>query len=206
MRVQIVPPYSCPLTAQTAHRTSGSGSWRAIARPSTGHTGKHATLKPFDPIMLVFTVNKHLIIHCSHSTQSTRKLYGSESARTHTWGGAGISGHLRTHQPAHPFIQDPAMPPLPPPNTLAQLEEACRRLEEVSKPPKQRCGPFLTNLFSIVFLGLTEGIIMHVPYTNDHFLLSGIQRQAFKETRAMQCLSRLELLLSRARLFKQSSK
>lgn len=30
------------------------------------------------------------------------------------------------------------MPPLPPPNTLAQLEEACRRLEEVSKPPKQR--------------------------------------------------------------------
>ncbi|MCI4385238.1 hypothetical protein PGIGA_G00048100 [Pangasianodon gigas] len=76
--------------------------------------------------------------HRPHSTQSTRKLYGSESARTHTWGGAGISGHLRTHQPAHPFIQDPAMPPLPPPNTLAQLEEACRRLEEVSKPPKQR--------------------------------------------------------------------
>ncbi|KAJ8363530.1 hypothetical protein SKAU_G00123610 [Synaphobranchus kaupii] len=34
--------------------------------------------------------------------------------------------------------EDPAMPPLPPPNTLAQLEEACRRLEEVSKPPKQR--------------------------------------------------------------------
>lgn len=33
------------------------------------------------------------------------------------------------------------MPPLPPPNTLAQLEEACRRLEEVSKPPKQRYGP-----------------------------------------------------------------
>ncbi|KAF7698219.1 axin-2 [Silurus meridionalis] len=76
--------------------------------------------------------------HRPHSTQSTRKLYGSESARTHTWGGAGISGHLRTHQPAHPFIQDPAMPPLPPPNTLAQLEEACRRLEEVSKPLKPR--------------------------------------------------------------------
>nr|XP_006199569.1 axin-2 [Vicugna pacos] len=32
-----------------------------------------------------------------------------------------------------------AMPPLTPPNTLAQLEEACRRLAEVSKPPKQRC-------------------------------------------------------------------
>lgn len=30
------------------------------------------------------------------------------------------------------------MPPLPPPNTLAQLEEARRRLEEVSKPPKLR--------------------------------------------------------------------
>ncbi|KAL1006081.1 hypothetical protein UPYG_G00067640 [Umbra pygmaea] len=61
--------------------------------------------------------------------------------RTHlSWGGTGSAGgHLRGgHHPAHPFIQDPAMPPLPPPNTLAQLEEACRRLEEVSKPPKQR--------------------------------------------------------------------
>uniref|UniRef100_M4ATW9 Axin 2 n=1 Tax=Xiphophorus maculatus TaxID=8083 RepID=M4ATW9_XIPMA len=61
-------------------------------------------------------------------------------ARTNTWGGAGTcnGSHLRGHHPGHPFIQDPAMPPLPPPNTLAQLEEACRRLEEVSKPPKQR--------------------------------------------------------------------
>nr|XP_029539994.1 axin-2-like [Oncorhynchus nerka] len=67
--------------------------------------------------------------------------------RTHSsWGGVcGTGGHLRGgHHPAHPFIQDPAMPPLPPPNTLAQLEEACRRLEEVSKPPKQR--PSTTSL------------------------------------------------------------
>ncbi|XP_072550317.1 axin-2 [Salminus brasiliensis] len=76
--------------------------------------------------------------HRPHSTQSTRKLYGPEAVRTHTWGGGGSSGHLRAHQPAHPFVQDPAMPPLPPPNTLAQLEETCRRLEEISKPPKQR--------------------------------------------------------------------
>ncbi|XP_028324136.1 axin-2-like [Gouania willdenowi] len=56
------------------------------------------------------------------------------------WGGGGIGNgvHPRGHHPGHPFIQDPAMPPLPPPNTLAQLEEACRRLEEVSKPPKQQ--------------------------------------------------------------------
>lgn len=139
MRMQIVPPYSCPQTVLIAHRMSGSGSWRVIARPGTGHIGKHATLKShLTPPRLVFIDNKHFMIYYSHSTQSTRKLYGSESPRTHTWGGAGISGHLRTHQPAHPFIQDPAMPPLPPPNTLAQLEEACRRLEEVSKPPKQR--------------------------------------------------------------------
>ncbi|XP_077427803.1 axin-2-like [Vanacampus margaritifer] len=62
-------------------------------------------------------------------------------ARTHSlWGGGGIGSgtNLRGHHPGHPFIQDPAMPPLPPPNTLAQLEEACRRLEEVSKPPKPR--------------------------------------------------------------------
>ncbi|CAL8272522.1 unnamed protein product [Lota lota] len=73
--------------------------------------------------------------HRSHSAQITKKSFGP----SHTWGGGGSSALLRNHQPAHPFIQDPAMPPLPPPNTLAQLEEACRRLEEVStKPSKQR--------------------------------------------------------------------
>ncbi|KAL4659011.1 axin-1-like [Arapaima gigas] len=33
-------------------------------------------------------------------------------------------------QPAHPFVQDPTMPPNPAPNPLTQLEEARRRLEE----------------------------------------------------------------------------
>ncbi|XP_054429051.1 axin-2 isoform X2 [Pteronotus mesoamericanus] len=78
--------------------------------------------------------------------QSTKKAYPMESARVspaeragrhHLWGGS--SGHPRAATRTHPFTQDPAMPPLTPPNTLAQLEEACRRLAEVSKPPKQRC-------------------------------------------------------------------
>ncbi|XP_069849235.1 axin-2 [Dipodomys merriami] len=80
-----------------------------------------------------------------HSIQSAKKAYPLESARVspgervgrhHLW---GSSGHPRTAPRTHPFTQDPAMPPLTPPNTLAQLEEACRRLAEVSKPPKQRC-------------------------------------------------------------------
>uniref|UniRef100_G1T2M6 Axin 2 n=1 Tax=Oryctolagus cuniculus TaxID=9986 RepID=G1T2M6_RABIT len=80
-----------------------------------------------------------------HSAQSTKKASPMESARGspgervsrhHLW---GSSGHPRTAPRAHPFTQDPAVPPLTPPNTLAQLEEACRRLAEVSKPPKQRC-------------------------------------------------------------------
>ncbi|KAM8825553.1 axin-2 isoform 1-T1 [Synchiropus picturatus] len=70
--------------------------------------------------------------HKSNGTQSGKRTLGISSNQTHTWGGGGNCGHLRNHQPAQPFIQDPAMPPLPPPNTLAQLEEACRRLEEVS--------------------------------------------------------------------------
>lgn len=78
--------------------------------------------------------------------QSTKKAYPLESARSspgerasrhHLWGGNSV--HPRTTPRAHLFTQDPAMPPLTPPNTLAQLEEACRRLAEVSKPPKQRC-------------------------------------------------------------------
>ncbi|XP_032065930.1 axin-2 isoform X1 [Thamnophis elegans] len=84
--------------------------------------------------------------HKPHSTQSTKKAYNADStrgasgerlARHHQWGN---SSHPRAVQPAHPFVQDPAMPPLTPPNTLAQLEEACRRLAEVSKPQKQRCS------------------------------------------------------------------
>ncbi|KAM5307394.1 axin-2 isoform 2-T4 [Glossophaga mutica] len=80
------------------------------------------------------------------SAQSTKKAYPLDSARVspaeragrhHLWGGS--SGHPRAAPRTHPFTQDPAMPPLTPPNTLAQLEEACRRLAEVSKPPKQRC-------------------------------------------------------------------
>nr|XP_023418861.1 axin-2 isoform X2 [Cavia porcellus] len=79
-----------------------------------------------------------------HSAQSTKKAYPLESSRAspgeqvsrhHLW---GSSGHSRTAPRTHPFAQDPAMPPLSPPNTLAQLEEACRRLAEVSKPSKQR--------------------------------------------------------------------
>ncbi|XP_034882102.1 axin-2 isoform X3 [Mirounga leonina] len=78
--------------------------------------------------------------------QSTKKAYPLESARAspaeragrhHLLGGS--NGHARSAPRAPAFTQDPAMPPLTPPNTLAQLEEACRRLAEVSKPPKQRC-------------------------------------------------------------------
>ncbi|XP_034496487.1 axin-2 isoform X3 [Ailuropoda melanoleuca] len=78
--------------------------------------------------------------------QSTKKAYPLESSRAFPAERAGrhpllggSSGHPRAAARAHPFTQDPAMPPLTPPNTLAQLEEACRRLAEVSKPPKQRC-------------------------------------------------------------------
>ncbi|XP_068385659.1 axin-2 isoform X3 [Eschrichtius robustus] len=75
--------------------------------------------------------------------QSTKRAYplectrASPAGRHHLW--AGGNGHPRTAPRTHPFTQDPAVPPLTPPNTLAQLEEACRRLAEVSKPPKQRC-------------------------------------------------------------------
>lgn len=82
-----------------------------------------------------------------HSAQSTKRVYPTESARTspaeragrhHLWGGS--TGHPRAVPRAHPACtQDSTVPPLTPPNTLAQLEEACRRLAEVSKPPKQRC-------------------------------------------------------------------
>lgn len=134
----------------------GSGSWRAIDKQSINPTGLLLNLASFRKrgfysshdllfwfeicvpisISLVYLQGVKLVPLCS--SQNTKKSHCLDSTRVHIWGGGGSSGHLRTHQPAHPFVQDPAMPPLPPPNTLAQLEEARRRLEEVSKPPKQR--------------------------------------------------------------------
>lgn len=103
-------------------------------------------LKSHFPVLLTqFLSFCFLSAHSLFSAQSTKKAYPLESARSspgerasrhHLWG--GNSGHPRTTPRAHLFTQDPAMPPLTPPNTLAQLEEACRRLAEVSKPPKQR--------------------------------------------------------------------
>ncbi|XP_060700705.1 axin-2 isoform X2 [Hemiscyllium ocellatum] len=84
--------------------------------------------------------------HRSHSVQCMKRGSVTECPRGNTTERINRqhvgSPHQRgIAQPSHPFIQDPAMPPLPPPNTLAQLEEARRRLEEekkVSKTQKQR--------------------------------------------------------------------
>lgn len=73
------------------------------------------------------------------SSQGLKKTHPSDpSSKMPLWGGGGVGGHVRAHHPGHPFVQDPTMPPLSPPNTLTQLEEARRRLEEASKANKQR--------------------------------------------------------------------
>ncbi|MEQ2165309.1 hypothetical protein GOODEAATRI_015538, partial [Goodea atripinnis] len=97
------------------------------------------TTDPTQSVLQWILESKRQSRHKSHSSNQSAKKFGGSSTQTHTWGGGGSCGLLRNYQPAQPFIQDPAMPPLPPPNTLSQLEEACRRLEEVStKPTKQR--------------------------------------------------------------------
>ncbi|XP_053563768.1 axin-2 isoform X2 [Bombina bombina] len=84
--------------------------------------------------------NKHKLhsLQCSKKTnafESTRASSAERPTRHHTHGTSTC--HPRNLQPSHSLVQDPTMSL--PPNTLAQLEEACRRLAEVSKPPKQRC-------------------------------------------------------------------
>ncbi|KAM8945292.1 axin-2 [Pelodytes ibericus] len=107
--------------------------------PSEDH--QHATWQ-----RIVECENERQSRHKSHSVQCSRKSPACEQtrassaerpARHHTWGGS--NSQPWNLQPSYPAVQDPAIPPLTPPNTLAQLEEACRRLAEVSKPPKQRC-------------------------------------------------------------------
>lgn len=137
-------------TPPTARRMFGSGSLRARGRANTDHTGTSLPGTPTASGGLNSGTPSYpgpgfpLTSCILNSAQGLRKSSPLDSKtlpnRSHSWGGGGIGSgvHPRGHHPGHPFIQDPAMPPLPPPNTLAQLEEACRRLEEVSKPPKQR--------------------------------------------------------------------
>ncbi|XP_063816907.1 axin-2 isoform X1 [Pseudophryne corroboree] len=84
--------------------------------------------------------------HRSHSAQNTKRTAACETTRAssaerpvrhHQWNVP--NGHLRNQQLSHPLAQDAPVATMAPPNTLAQLEEACRRLAEVSRPPKQRC-------------------------------------------------------------------
>uniref|UniRef100_A0A3P9HHC9 Axin 2 (conductin, axil) n=1 Tax=Oryzias latipes TaxID=8090 RepID=A0A3P9HHC9_ORYLA len=120
-------------------RSSGEDSVAERCSNNFGPLLPSDTTDPTQNVLQWILESKRQSRHKTHSAQSTKKTIGGSSAQTHTWGGGGSCAHLRNHQPAQPFIQDPAMPPLPPPNTLAQLEEACRRLEEVStKPSKQR--------------------------------------------------------------------
>ncbi|XP_018429129.1 PREDICTED: axin-2 [Nanorana parkeri] len=80
--------------------------------------------------------------HRSHSAQSTKRSAAAcetprassaeRPARHQQW----LSGVGHPRPPAHPLVQDLAAAS---PSTLAQLEEACRRLAEVSRPSKQRC-------------------------------------------------------------------
>ncbi|KAM6163954.1 axin-2 isoform 2-T2 [Rhynchocyon petersi] len=69
--------------------------------------------------------------------EAIRGAPGERASHHQLWGATG--GHPRIIARAHLFTHDPTLPSLTPPNTLAQLEEACRRLAEVSKPPKHRC-------------------------------------------------------------------
>lgn len=74
------------------------------------------------------------------------------------------------------------MPPLPPPNTLAQLEEARRRLEEVSKPSKQRyefqSTPFFNTLYAISFEKLLIDVnIDYMVSTSQAFNIKPSERQ-----------------------------
>uniref|UniRef100_A0AAY4AEX7 Axin-2 n=1 Tax=Denticeps clupeoides TaxID=299321 RepID=A0AAY4AEX7_9TELE len=117
--------------------------------------------------------------YSTRSTQGPKKSHANDASsktlpgRTPSWGGGGVGSHPRNLHPGHPFIQDPAMPPLPPPNTLAQLEEACRRLEEVSKPPKPRHSSS----------GVQRDRSHQPPFTNGNAPLSspGLQTDEWKE-------------------------
>ncbi|XP_066443838.1 axin-2 isoform X1 [Eleutherodactylus coqui] len=80
--------------------------------------------------------------HRSHSAQNIKRNATCETirassaerpARHHQW--SAPTGHTRSQLSPHPPVQDTTVVSV---NTLAQLEEACRRLAEVSRP-KQRC-------------------------------------------------------------------
>lgn len=72
--------------------------------------------------------------HSELSGGKRHRKWGSRSSSTERGGSCG--GGRR--EPQQPFVADPNMPPLPPPHTATQLEEARRRLMEDEIRGRQR--------------------------------------------------------------------
>ncbi|XP_048410729.2 axin-2 isoform X3 [Stegostoma tigrinum] len=116
-----LPPSSPQLPCEETDRTQNVWQWMLESERQPNKQRSHS-------------------VQCMKRGSVTECLRGNAMERTNRQH-VGSTHQRGIVQPSHPFIQDPAMPPLPPPNTLAQLEEACRRLEEekkVSKTQKQR--------------------------------------------------------------------
>lgn len=142
MKLRMASPYSCPLTVQTTHRTFGSGSWRASARPGTGHTALRAPGS-----------STALSLHAP--TLGAVQAFLGISAPT------SLHIHLSRTQPCPLYLH---------PTPWHSWRKHADVWKRFLNPPNR-----------------------------------GIQHQAFKETRAMLCLSRPEQPRFRARLFKQST-
>ncbi|KAM3921667.1 axin-2 [Leptodactylus fuscus] len=136
------------LHMDTAGCRSGALSKRKVISDHSGEGGVDGTT-----IIYQLPVEEHLpwqrVVECenerpskhrSHSAQNIKRSAPCETTRAssaerpprhHQW--STPSGHPRSQQ--SPQVQDTTVVSV---NTLAQLEEACRRLAEVSKA-KQRC-------------------------------------------------------------------
>ncbi|KAM4031303.1 LOW QUALITY PROTEIN: axin-2 [Anomaloglossus baeobatrachus] len=135
------------LHTDTAGSRSGTLSRRKVISEPPGDGGGKTTLYqlPGDELRptawqrVAECENERPSKRRSHSAQNIRRNATCETtrassaerpARHYQW-----SAPTRSHQPPHPPVLDMSVVAI---NTLAQLEEACRRLAEVSRP-KQRC-------------------------------------------------------------------
>lgn len=112
------------LESEKQHVSSGEGSWHARSERESCSSSKHR----------VRAASATSPITSRHSRKSGSAHHsGSRSGSLER--GVSITGAVG---PAQPFVADPSMPPLPQPHTATQLEEASRRLMDVSHRQRPR--------------------------------------------------------------------
>ncbi|KAM9298831.1 axin-related protein-like [Gastrophryne carolinensis] len=144
LRPKAPPGMEAPITHNIEQRSSMSSQGVKSSRKTEGCVLPHKPEEGQTNVGLTTPLSAEQEIERSHSVlqwvlesaKMMKKHHREVNTSVNHCPELKRTTHRTTSQPAHLFLQDTSMPPLNAPNTLDQLEEACRRLVEEKRVPK----------------------------------------------------------------------